>query len=46
MIDKKYISLIITKKLYYFGPKYNLKQKYNVLIPSCNLRRGYYKGKT
>ena len=30
------------QKLHCFGPRYNLKQKYNALIPSYNLEREDY----
>ena len=40
LIDKLklYISLIITRKLRGFDPRYNLKQKYKVSIPSYNIK--------
>ena len=42
---KRYTSLIITRKLHDFGPRYNLKQKYSALIPSYILERENYKEK-
>ena len=47
LIDKLklYISLIITRKLRGFGPRYNLKQKYIALISSYNLEKENYKDK-
>ena len=34
------------QKLHCFGPRYNLKQKYNALIPSYNLKREDYNDKS